>query len=1021
MTLRPLVLLIPMATLLACSDKGAGKNDTGSADGGDGDDGGIVYEEGCILVDGAGGYAWINDAVAVASEGSTIELCASAGHEEAVVIDKAVSVVGPGVEDFVLIAPTNMAAVTITGTGASLSGMTIQSSRSGVKVTAADGVQLSALSLIGVGNWGIHAEDSADLVVEAVSLLGNGVDGINYGGIRVAGGSADISASTLSGNTGYGLWADEGADVTVQDSDLSNNIEFDIEDDTTDGIGAYATAGAALSSVNNVYTGNGLGGGWADGASLSMTGDAIYSSVVGAYVANGAASFTDVRAEDILSVGLLAVGEDPIVLSNCSVSADPVTSASADYDAFPSATIAGSGVLVSGMDITLSDLTVTGFNNAGLYLEGQRSGATATVNRAAISNTGRYGIFVNNGIVADLTDVTVADTRLVDDISDRLIDLDGDGSPDTDPLCYYVNYWAAVYNSQSTLTWNGGGVTGSEGWGFSNLRGSLDLQNATMGGAFCSGIVSLESVLSVTDSTFLDKSGDGHIISSEDSVFILSRNLFTSNQAEGEVIEEYDYEELYGYRLTYTYAPGYAGGYDVQAFGSRSVEITDNQFEDGEMGLYLAGLTGRVEDNSWTNYWSTALTVGASSNSDGSINRGDLVIDNASFDGVNGRSIYCSSANVEVGDLSVTDGGDYAYSYDYLYEYDSDGDGTLDASYSFSSTSTSSNVGLLAYGCNLLGSDLAFSDLSGNAMEIYTSGSDSSSIDLIGIDVENTGTDSIYSEAGLRFYASSGALDINLSDVTISGVAQLPGLSLYSTSTGTIAFEADGVSIADVGQDGINLRGRGVTANITDLDIDGAGDNGIENFGSTLTVTGTRIANSAGHGLSFSSDADGDGWSVGQGDCHDGNSSIHPGMADVANLVDDNCDGITDDSPATSDNDGDGYSPADGDCDDSSSTGATRSPGLPEIMGNGIDDDCDGVADDGENAHITLTGLSIEGNGGDGISVLDAWMDVRTNTVSGNGGWGMVCETSTFSSCAGNSLLGNALGGQSGCDESCGL
>ncbi len=48
--------------------------DTGSTTGDTGD---TVpqYEEGCILVDGEGGYKWLEDALEVAGEGSTVSLC----------------------------------------------------------------------------------------------------------------------------------------------------------------------------------------------------------------------------------------------------------------------------------------------------------------------------------------------------------------------------------------------------------------------------------------------------------------------------------------------------------------------------------------------------------------------------------------------------------------------------------------------------------------------------------------------------------------------------------------------------------------------------------------------------------------------------------------------------------------------------------------------------------------------------------------------------------------------------------
>ena len=95
------------------------------------------------------------------------------------------------------------------------------------------------------------------------------------------------------------------------------------------------------------------------------------------------------------------------------------------------------------------------------------------------------------------------------------------------------------------------------------------------------------------------------------------------------------------------------------------------------------------------------------------------------------------------------------------------------------------------------------------------------------------------------------------------------------------------------------------------------------------------------------------------GDCDDANTEIHPGAAEVCNLIDDNCDGVKDDDNTTwySDADGDGFGddksavqtcepPAGsvtigGDCDDAV---ATTFPGAKETC-NTTDDDCDGIAD----------------------------------------------------------------------------
>jgi hypothetical protein len=136
--------------------------------------------------------------------------------------------------------------------------------------------------------------------------------------------------------------------------------------------------------------------------------------------------------------------------------------------------------------------------------------------------------------------------------------------------------------------------------------------------------------------------------------------------------------------------------------------------------------------------------------------------------------------------------------------------------------------------------------------------------------------------------------------------------------------------------------------------------------------------------LTYWLDADGDGAGVGastctcapvglatattNGDCDDDSKAVHPGAKEVCNDVDDNCDGVTDEG---CDDDGDGY--CDGgmvivgspvictygvkDCNDSA---ASVHPSAPEICGNGVDDDCNGVTDD--NASV-LFYLDSDGDG----------------------------------------------------------
>ena len=89
---------------------------------------------------------------------------------------------------------------------------------------------------------------------------------------------------------------------------------------------------------------------------------------------------------------------------------------------------------------------------------------------------------------------------------------------------------------------------------------------------------------------------------------------------------------------------------------------------------------------------------------------------------------------------------------------------------------------------------------------------------------------------------------------------------------------------------------------------------------------------------------------TGGGDCNDIDPDVYPGHVEVVgNGHDDDCDGLADEdmnnnpSSDTFDTDSDGISLNAGDCDDQA---ATIHPGAIEIVGNFVDDDCDGLADE---------------------------------------------------------------------------
>ena len=102
-------------------------------------------------------------------------------------------------------------------------------------------------------------------------------------------------------------------------------------------------------------------------------------------------------------------------------------------------------------------------------------------------------------------------------------------------------------------------------------------------------------------------------------------------------------------------------------------------------------------------------------------------------------------------------------------------------------------------------------------------------------------------------------------------------------------------------------------------------------------------------------------WEVNKGDCDDTDKTVQPRRQEmgkksqdvIGNRMDDDCDGHADnetqgiDATDKMDLDGDGQSIADADCDDrkGNAVAKLRKKGAPEICNNGIDDDCDGLPD----------------------------------------------------------------------------
>ena len=201
--------------------------------------------------------------------------------------------------------------------------------------------------------------------------------------------------------------------------------------------------------------------------------------------------------------------------------------------------------------------------------------------------------------------------------------------------------------------------------------------------------------------------------------------------------------------------------------------------------------------------------------------------------------------------------------------------------------------------------------------------------------------------------------------------------------------------------DATTFPGASETCDTTDNDCDGSVDEGVQ--------------------TTFYADGDADGWGLSSsttlacaapagttargGDCDDARSTVNPGATEVCNGRDDDCDGTSDESDAAdaaswyTDADGDTYGAAGTglractapagrvasatDCDDAR---ATRYPGAPELR-DGLDNDCDGTADDslhrgtGLDGPLVVTGTTLLSATGDAPSWSVTAMGTSTVTL----------------------------------------
>ncbi len=980
----PLLFLV---LLIGCTGA-PGKDDPEGEDTGDTADTDVHYDEGCITVDGGGGYANLADAVTVAPEGGIIELC-DGDYTQAIIVDKAVTIRGASVDGTRLLGPGTDVPLSVTGTGVVLENLVIESARTGISLKSGSDSVLNQITVAAAGSWGVASQD-ATAVITGLTVIEAAA-----GAVQVAGGDVTIADSSIEYPGGYGIDISDQAVVDVTNTTITGTVM--LSEDVSDGFAVQVDRATLTMTGSTIAGADGMGI-YADSATVTVVDSTIQDAAyLAVYALSSTIDLSGVAISGSILQGIYATGPS-FSMSASSVTASSEDSCSYLYEEWGSkyGPWCG-GMLVAADVVSLTDVDVSGWNNYGWYLTPNEADlAAVTVTGGTIDDVGRWGAYFYSaeGTVSGLAVTNLREPELL-----------------PSEICGYVDRSVAMLGVYSSLAVDGLLVKDNMGWGFTSLVGDATVSGSTFDGNECWGFANYQSVGTVTGSTFTNGSANGGVYEQE-GVLVLDGNTFTANSSGDSY--EYDYGD-YIYRSEYSTGQGN----DVFAYTSGSVSVTNNTFSGGDtsVSVYLSSNVA-ITGNAWTDY-------------EGALFLASDLLDTARFadntaDDVVGPVVNANSSdvdveNVQIGTTRASDlitvstyyddvlDSEYSYSssasvfYAYGYFYEAGSTVTEEpAAMSIRDVTVTSvdDTLIYAYDASFDIAGLTVGSVGSYAVYGYWYGTDPD-VEIDGLTVDSTGSSGVavynYSQTGYGAVALSnvhvgtaggdgvaataiGALD--LTDVSFGSVVG-DGVRTVSRSydyvyeyaddgtylgahyvdlDGATAVTIDGLTIGAASDDGLALQGGSAT--IAGLAVSGASGDGVQAQGLTsLTIADTTLTSPAGGGVAST----------------DSYSYYAYGSSTYV---------IADGNTAAA------------------LTGTTVT-------------DAGSAAYAFDGGTVSLDGVSGTSAAASGLTLANVTADVEGNTFTGNDAYGMTCESVTLSTCAANDLTDNALGAHLDCSDSC--
>ena len=773
-------------------------------------------DDGCITLNGKGGFATISQALSWAEDGDVISLC-SETYSERVIIDKAITLKGPtSGAPAIIDNPEDTSAISIRADNVTVSWVTVSGPSVGVLVDAVDNINLRVISFGEVGDTPVRVKGGTNVLLQSANFSERDGTAIYIDD----GGSMRVVSCLFDRLRGYATVADSGATLS-----LEGNEFFDGQADEEGIVGdARAKDGASLYTSGNLFSdslGAAIRGTDATIQSVSdtfqggtyaihMTGGHL--TVDGSSIANP--TVTGIRAYDL---------DGPASLSNTEISATPSTHVLEDATAWAlSRADQGVGIyLTAASEVSLTNLTVTGFNHGGVYLGSASSEPlSATLTSLTIDGVGWHGLYVRDAD-ATVTDTTISEIRVHESTLDSLCTTVGD-------------YGGATFRT-STADWTGGGVYDSAGIGIGALESDLVFNGINVHDNGCAGIMNFQGTLLVDDSDFSAPSINAlgaSVVSYLSPSSTVTNSRFTDSYEVAESFTSGSSSFLYVYYDRV--------GADIQAWYEGDHVVSDNTFTSGSRGVYANGANLTVQGNTWTDYAQYgALVV------DGTLDMTDNVFSMSS-----GHAAACiqgvMSLENQVVDTTLT-------SEDRSYEVWSDGVVIVP-----SSPANANYAALFSEGCDTTITSSSFSDTS--AMALSALGGTHTFSD---VEVLRANSSGFITSAALEFgdgwvrdgLSYTSDVNLNFSNVTITETGDWGGAITFVSSTlgvdeATSTLSLSDTTISEVGGDAIATSGANLI--LTDVAISTTSGSGISMESGDLSGTNVTIDGAGGVGIQAS-------------------------------------------------------------------------------------------------------------------------------------------------------------------------